>query len=366
MSSDFEPPPQKLSLLACVGGVVTAVAAISGLTYWFGHLSKTNPQSNPQASATPISQISSPIPLVANGADKPVDKAIEAQKALEKEVEQKIGRCKFEQKTTLDTGITFDVKTFYSKAMGQERKYGIVLPPGYSQNTQESYPVIFLLHGGHGDALGWQACGAITVVLDKLYKSGKLLPAIVITPDGNDKRGSSKYWDPQYIDGPNGQVATLIGSELVQEVKSHYRVLKDAEYWAMGGLSSGGWGAFNVGLRYLDNFNILFSHSGYFTDTSGPSNSPINVVQKLSPQQRQKLRVYLDAGVLDQKYLDATAQFQQKLVRLGIVHAFYVFPGGHGNTLDTGRHYCHKHIEDSLSYVGAQWKSTQAKQNFAK
>ena len=352
MNFDFDRPPKGLSILAHAGGVVTAVVAIASLEYWSSHLSQTYPKPNSQAIATSIPRSPSPMPLVES----------EVEKALDQKVEQKVAACQFDQKMTPSRGINFELKNFYSKAMGQTRSYGLILPPGYHTHPQKSYPVIFLLHGGHGDAGGWQACGAVTEVLYKLYSSGKLPPAVVITPDGNDKRGSSPYWDPQYFDGPNGEVATLIGSELVQEVKSHYRVREDPKFWAMGGLSSGGWGAFNIGLRNLDRFNIFFSHTGYFTDVSGSANSPIDLVEKLSTQQHSSLRVYLDAGLGDKESLDEAEQFHQQLMRLGIVHTFKVFPGGHGTTGgDTGWHYWHKHLGDSLSYVGTQWKLTAAK-----
>lgn len=35
--------------------------------------------------------------------------------------------------------------------MGQTRSYGLILPPDYAQNPQKLYPVIFLLHRGHGE-----------------------------------------------------------------------------------------------------------------------------------------------------------------------------------------------------------------------
>jgi hypothetical protein len=49
MTSDFEPPPKSWSLMASVGGVVTAVIAIAGLNYWSKHLSTT-----PIVQQTPI------------------------------------------------------------------------------------------------------------------------------------------------------------------------------------------------------------------------------------------------------------------------------------------------------------------------
>ncbi|MBW4683302.1 MAG: DUF3131 domain-containing protein [Microcoleus vaginatus WJT46-NPBG5] len=59
MTETFEPPPKKLSILATVGGVITAIAAIAGLEYWSNHLSKPNPQvSNPSpANQTSVAQL---------------------------------------------------------------------------------------------------------------------------------------------------------------------------------------------------------------------------------------------------------------------------------------------------------------------
>lgn len=260
-----------------------------------------------------------------------------------------------------NTGLKFQLETFNSQAMGTVRKYGLILPPGYSQNTQKRYPVIFLLHGGHDDARAYVDKYAILNILSELYKSKKLPPSIVITPDGNDNRGSSPLYDPEYFDGANGKVGTLIGSELVQIVKSRYRTLESPQFWALGGLSSGGWGALNIGLRYLNNFNIFFSHSGYFTDNSGPQNSPQQFVQQLSPEDRKKLHIYLDAGLNDTELLASTKSFHQTLNQLGIANVFYQFPGGHGlSGADIGWNYFHKHLRDSLMYVGEQFNNSKS------
>lgn len=263
--------------------------------------------------------------------------------------------------STAGTGMTFQLKSFDSKAMGTVRQYGLILPPGYDRSPNQRYPVIFLLHGGHDDARAWVDKIGIIPVLHQLYNNGKLPPSIVITPDGNDKRGSSPLWDPDYYDGPNGKVGTLIGSELVQLVKQRYRTLNEPQFWAMGGLSSGGWGALNIGLRHLDNFNIFFSHIGYFTDESGTQNSPQVFVKQIPPAQRQRLHIYLDAGLDDltgSEFLESTRQFHQTLNQLGINNVFNAFPGGHGlSGPDMGWNYDHKHAADSLSFVGQQFKT---------
>ncbi|MBD2433040.1 MULTISPECIES: alpha/beta hydrolase [Fischerella] len=263
-----------------------------------------------------------------------------------------------------NTGLSFELKTFNSKAMGEVRQYGLILPPDYAKNLKKRYPVIFLLHGGHGDARAYQDKAAVTSVLHDLYKSDKLTHSIVITPDGNDKRGTSPFWDSDYYDGPNGKVGTLIGSELVKIVKSRYRTLNEPQFWAMGGQSSGGWGAFNIGLRHLNNFNVFFSSSGYFTDISGTANSPQDFIEKIPVAELKRIRAYLDAGEQDKEFLTSTQQFHQTLDKLGIANEFHAFPGGHGIVgADVGWNYWHKYLADQLTYVGKQFQQASAQKN---
>ena len=251
--------------------------------------------------------------------------------------------------------LSYKLETYNSRVMRGSRTYGVALPPGYEQNPQQRYPVIFLLHGGHGTPKSWfeKEKGSALVTLEKLYATGKLPPSIIITPDGYDQRGTTGVRDPAYIDGPNGKIATHIGDELVRVVQSRYRTLPAPNYWAIGGLSSGGWGAINVGLHYLNHFSILFSHSGYFQDKSGFRNSPIDLVRTLNSQQRQKLRIYLDAGKGDSFSLNQNRQFQSTLKQLKIVNVVREFPGEH-----TWR-YWRQHLADSLTFVGEQFQQEE-------
>ena len=254
--------------------------------------------------------------------------------------------------------VAFEIKAFTSKAMGQERRYGLVLPPGYNPNAKTRYPVIVLLHGGHGDERDYQRRAALTTVLGKLYRENRLPPSVIVTPDGNDNRGSSPFWDSQYYDGPNGKLASFIADDLVMEVKKHYKVFGHPKYWAIGGLSSGGWGAMNIGMRRPDRFNVLFSHTGYFKDPNGSGQDPIAMIDRIPPYLRSRFRIYLDAGENDSEYLQATQEFHKKLQSAGIKSTFKVFPGGHGIVgPDSGWNYWNKHLHDSLSYVGNQFRS---------
>jgi enterochelin esterase-like enzyme len=258
-----------------------------------------------------------------------------------------------------DASLSFKIETYDSRIMGKNRTYGVVLPPDYEFSPTQRYPVVFLLHGGHGNPKDWfeKEKGGALATLQQLYASGKFPPSIIITPDGNDKRGSSAYWDPQYIDGPNGKVSTAVGDELVKVVQSRYRTLATPDFWAMGGLSSGAWGALNVGLHHRNHFSILFSHSGYFRDKSGPQNSPINLVRTLNLADRQRLRIYLDTGKEDSSSLSQTRQFQQVLNQLKIKNVLHEFSGEHS------WRYWREHLADSLTFVGEQFQLAQEKQS---
>jgi len=269
---------------------------------------------------------------------------------------------KLNAETLTNTTLTYQIETYDSQVMGGTRTYGVSLPPGYAQNPRQLYPVIFLLHGGHGDPETWfdtNKGGAIATI-QKLYALDKLPLSIIITPDGNDKRGSSPYWDSQYIDGPNGQVSSAVGDELVNIIKHRYRTLLDPGFWAIGGLSSGGWGAMNIGLHHLRYFSILFSHSGYFKDSSGPFNSPIIYIRHVPLTAQKRLRIYLDSGISDTEETQSAAEFAQVLQELKVDYLFNQFPGGH--TWE----YWREHLADSLSFVGKQfqaWDSVQTTAN---
>jgi enterochelin esterase-like enzyme len=252
---------------------------------------------------------------------------------------------------SLATPLTYHLETYHSQVMGGNRTYGVSLPPGYEQSSPQLYPVIFLIHGGHGDPNTWfdSSKGQALKTIEQLYTLGKLPPSIIITPDGNDKRGTSPYWDPQYIDGPQGKVVTAVGYELVKIVKNRYRTLPSPDFWAMGGLSSGGWGAMNIGL-HSPYFSTLFSHSGYFRDRSGPANSPITYIKQISANEKKRLRIYLDSGTSDTEEIEEARQFTKVLHQLKVYYLFQKFPGSHT------WQYWREHLTNSLSFVGEQFQ----------
>src|SRR5690348_7916452 len=72
-----------------------------------------------------------------------------------------------------------------SKTVGAKRKMVIYTPPGYSKDGK--YPVLYLLHGAGDNETGWTRRGSADVILNNLYAEKKLVPMIVVMPNGSTR-----------------------------------------------------------------------------------------------------------------------------------------------------------------------------------
>ena len=73
---------------------------------------------------------------------------------------------------------------YESKAVGSKRRMIVYTPPGYSKDSK--YPVLYLLHGAGDDENGWTKKGSAALILDNLYADKKLVPMIVVMPNGSN------------------------------------------------------------------------------------------------------------------------------------------------------------------------------------
>jgi enterochelin esterase-like enzyme len=78
-----------------------------------------------------------------------------------------------------------ELVTYDSKTVGAKRKMVVYTPPGYSKDKK--YPVLYLLHGAGDDESGWTRRGSAAVILDNLHADKKLVPMIVVMPNGSTR-----------------------------------------------------------------------------------------------------------------------------------------------------------------------------------
>jgi enterochelin esterase-like enzyme len=139
---------------------------------------------------------------------------------------------------------------YNSKTVGIKRKMVIYTPPGYSKDNK--YPVLYLLHGAGDDETGWQKKGAAAVILDNLYADKKIVPMIVVMPNGfalkpEDRKGKGKGFRKNPFEQE-------LLNDIMPYVEAHYPVKKDRADRAVVGLSMGGGQALRTGLKHLDKF----------------------------------------------------------------------------------------------------------------
>jgi enterochelin esterase-like enzyme len=77
---------------------------------------------------------------------------------------------------------TVETVEYDSKSVGGKRRLVVYTPPGYTKESK--YPVLYLLHGAGGNESNWTRAGAADVILDNLYADKKLVPMIVVMPNG--------------------------------------------------------------------------------------------------------------------------------------------------------------------------------------
>ena len=82
-----------------------------------------------------------------------------------------------------------------------QRRMTVYTPPGYETGT-ERYPVLYLLHGGGNDELGWIELGGAAEILDNLLAKRRVRPMIVVMPNGNATLAAAPNFVPP--SGPMG------------------------------------------------------------------------------------------------------------------------------------------------------------------
>ena len=174
-----------------------------------------------------------------------------------------------------DTG-RLRVDTVRSQALGIAKQYVVYLPPSYFRDSTRRFPVVFYLHGLHGDEWNWSRLGRLPAVADSLAAAGRG-EVIVVMPDGDD--GWWTTWNslgdyrrcvsdraraepaasycvpwPHYDD--------YLARDLVAHVDARWRTIPDRRHRGIAGLSMGGLGAISLALAYADVFSAAASHSG--------------------------------------------------------------------------------------------------------
>ena len=142
------------------------------------------------------------------------------------------------------------------------RAVPVWLPPSYEREPDRRYPTIYWLAGFTSTGAGlfqgtpWQP--SLAERLDRLVADRRLPEVIVVAPDCFTRFGGS-----QYLDSPaTGRYETHLCEEVIGAVDQRFRTIAAREARAIGGKSSGGFGALVLAMRHPDLFAAVASHAG--------------------------------------------------------------------------------------------------------
>jgi enterochelin esterase-like enzyme len=221
---------------------------------------------------------------------------------------------------------------------GRSQDVEVYLPPGYGQNLQQRYPVLYLLHGFPGDPEGFVRTVRIGVVEDTLLAEKKMQPLIIVMPMGS----TGVFTDEEWANGihPHNGWETFLARDVIRTIDSRYRTIPRGADRALGGLSEGGYASLNIGLHHPAEFRVLESWSGYEKAENVKSifggrqnllarNSPLLTLPKAASRLRSEHAfVWFYTGSTDRDRRQ-NARFAAELTRFRIRHHFFVSDGGH-------------------------------------
>jgi len=217
------------------------------------------------------------------------------------------------------------VRRYFSPVSNSWRRFFLYTPPGYDQDPQADYPVLYILHGGGEDERGWSQQGLTDVILDNLIAAGQAKPMLVAMLDGN-----------VVAPGCGEDFLQLFEQELLQVVipfmEQNYRVRTDAAGRALAGLSMGGIQTLHVGLRNADRFAYLgvFSSGWILPRQAEQAEQQYAAIRAHPGQLNQQLKAFYITigGEEDIAYQNCQAM-TKRFDELGVKYGYFEAPGGH-------------------------------------
>lgn len=173
---------------------------------------------------------------------------------------------------------------------GKTLSYSVYLPPSYYKDPGRRYPTVYLLHGINSTGRSFVDVDQIEDRLDSWIAGKEICEMVVVMPDAGKM---SYYKDSE--GGPSdsqGPWASFISVDILGQIEGSYRVLQDAKFRALTGISMGGGGVFGIGMANLDTYSSFASLMGYLPEAAGS-------LAGLPDEAFAGLDFYLDCGLQD-------------------------------------------------------------------
>jgi enterochelin esterase family protein len=231
---------------------------------------------------------------------------------------------------------TVSKRWYDSPGLGKIRRLTIYTPPGYEE-SEVSYPVLYLLHGAGGDEEAWSDLGRAPQILDNLIAAGKAQPMIVVMPNGNAVQEAAPGKGSEGLVQPSFMVSGMMMGDyegafedIIGFVESEYRVVANKAHRGIAGLSMGGYHSLHIS-RYYPN---TFDYMGLFSPAilpRGTEDAPVyrDMNGTLSTQMDNGYELYWIAIGKEDFLFGEVTDYRKRLNTLGMPYEYVETEGGH-------------------------------------
>ena len=218
-----------------------------------------------------------------------------------------------ETQTFCEESGTIQTLSLASELLNDVLEFNVYFPPCYRTDSEEPYPVIYLLHGQWQNAALWQKIG-IQAAADDLILNRQRQPFLIVMP-------TEEYY---FRSAENNRYPDALLQELLPWVEENLQACTQKECRAIGGISRGAAWATRLVFQNPDVFGALGAHSiPLFDGDIEILPAWVNAIP-----QDELPRIYADVGSSDPAVKDASA-FEQELNALGVVHEWHLNSGRH-------------------------------------
>jgi len=206
-----------------------------------------------------------------------------------------------------------------------------LFPPSFS--AQRRYPTLYVLHGFRGSPYSIANGLRFATFADDAIVAGQVRPFLAVMPPAGLTARFSGEW--------TGVWERYVVEDVVPWSDRNLPALRLRAARAIAGLSAGGYGAADIGLRHAALFGTIESWSGYFSAPHDGSLRHASAKQRAANDptmlakgeaallRRLRTRFFLSCGFRDPVTLLRSIQFARVLAALGVRHRTFFAPGRH-------------------------------------
>ena len=231
-------------------------------------------------------------------------------------------------------------ETYSSALLGQVMYYTVYTPPCY--DAAETYPVLYLMHGSNDNDEHWLRLG-LREELDIRILNGEMPPLVVVLPFGNVIANRNRF---DFMSWGN-----IFLEELMPDAEAKYNIATTQAQRAIGGISRGGFWAYQIAFSHPELFSAVGGHSAFFDlYHAAPEVNPLHLA--LSQPEIENMRLWLDRGEFDFA-ADGLDEMAERLAERGLPFTYNVYPVGEHNNI-----YWSQHITEYVDFYVSDWLNT--------